>query len=95
MTTAEEVGNARVSGLKPAVNNERRRNGKEQASYSAPTGKGQTDVKNSTNPEANPATRAKILCLWARCKRSSCGFRQPPVCRDYKAGNKCVHGNNW
>ena len=95
VTTAEEVENARVSGLKPAVNNERRRNGKEQASYSVPTGKGQTDVKSSTYLEASPATRAKILCLWARCKRSSCGFRHPPVCRDYKSGNRCVHGNNW
>ena len=31
-TTAEEVENARVSGLKPAVNDEQRRKGKEQAS---------------------------------------------------------------
>ena len=38
-TTAEKVGNARVSGLKPAVNNEQRRKGKEQASSSVPTGK--------------------------------------------------------
>ena len=57
-TTAEEVVNARVSGLKPAVNNERRRKGKEQASSSVPTGKGQTDVKSSTSLEASPATRA-------------------------------------
>ena len=38
-TTAKEVVNARVSGLKPAVNNEQRRKGKEQASSSVPTGK--------------------------------------------------------
>ena len=41
-TSAEEVKkNTGVSGLKPAVNNERRRKGKEQASSSVPTGKGQ------------------------------------------------------
>ena len=63
-TTAEEVMNARVSGLKPVVNNEQRRKGKGQASSSVPTGKGQTDVKSSTSLEASPATRAKIPCLW-------------------------------
>ena len=96
-TTAEEVGNARGSGLNPAVkNDEQRRKGKEQASSSVPTGKGQTDVKSSTSPEASPATRAKIPCLWeeARCKRSSCEFRNPPVCRDYKSGNRCICGSN-
>ena len=69
-TTAEEVGNARVCGLKPAVNNEQKRKGKEQASSSVPTGKGQTDVKSITSFEASPATRARIPCLWgARCKK--------------------------
>ena len=87
--------NARVSGFnKPAVNNEQRRKGKQQASSSVPTGKGQTVVKSSTSPEASPATRAKILCLWeARCKRSSCEFRHPPVCRDNKSGNRRTYGN--
>ena len=61
-TTAEEVENARVSGLKPAVNNEQRRKGKEQTSSSVPTGTGQTDVKSSTSLEPSPATGAKIHC---------------------------------
>ena len=64
LTTAEDVVNARVSGLKPAVNNVQRRKGKRQASSSVPTGKGQTDVKSSTRLEASPATSAKIPCLW-------------------------------
>ena len=40
--------------------------GKEQASSSVPTGKGQTDVKSSTSLEASPATGAKIPCLWGQ-----------------------------
>ena len=71
-TSAEEVKNTRVSLLKPAVDNERRRKVKEQASSSVPTGKGQTDDKRSKSLEARPATRAKIPCLWsARCRKSS------------------------
>ena len=62
--TAEEVRNAKGSGLKPAVNNEQRRKGKEQECSSVPTGKGQTDVKSSTSLEASPATGAEIPCLW-------------------------------
>ena len=86
--------NARVPGLKPAVNNEQRRKGEEQASFSVPTVKGQTDVKSSTSLEASLATGAKIPCLWeTRCERSSCDFRHPPVCRDYKSGNRCSCGN--
>ena len=65
-TSAEEVKNTGVSSLKPAVNNERRRKGKEQASSSVPTGKGQTDDKRSKSLEARPATRAKMPCLWGR-----------------------------
>ena len=69
--------------------------GEEQASSSVPTGKGQTDVKSSTSLEASPATRVKIPCLWgARCRKSSCDYRHPPVCRDYKSGKRCIHGNN-
>ena len=63
-TSAEEVKNTGVSSLKTAVNNERRRKGKEQASSSVPTGKGQTDDKRSTSLEARPATGAKIPCPW-------------------------------
>ena len=88
-TSAEEAKNTGVSSLKPAVNNERGRKGKEQASSSVPTGKGQTDDKRSKSLEARPATRAKMPCLWgrgARCKRSSCDFRHPPVCRNYRSG---------
>ena len=95
-TSAEEVKNTGVSSLKPAVYNERRRKGKEQASSSVPTGQGQTDDKRSTSPEARPATGDKIPCQWggARCERSSCDYRHPPVCRNYKSGNRCIHGNN-
>ena len=35
----------------------------------------------------------KIFCLWkARWKRSSCNYRQHPVCRGYKSGIKCTCG---
>ena len=71
-TTAEEVENARGSGLKPDVNNEHGRKGKEQASSSVPTGKGQTDEKSSTRQEASPATRAKIPCLWGQDVKDRC-----------------------
>ena len=62
-TSAEGAKNTGVSSLKPAVDNERRRKGKEQASSSVTTGKGQTDDKRSKSPEARPATGVKILCL--------------------------------
>ena len=63
--------------------------------YIVPTGQGQTDDKRSKSLEARPATKAKIPCLWeARCKGSSCDFRHPPVCRTYKSGHRCIHGNN-
>ena len=29
----------------------------------------------------------------ARCKTSSCDYRHPPVCRNYKSGNSCIIGN--
>ena len=77
-TSAEEVENTGESSLKPVVNNERRRKGQEHASSSVPTVKGQTDDKRSTSPEASPAT----------------GAESPPVCRGYKSGNRCIHGNN-
>ena len=67
-TSAEEVKNTGVSSLKPAVYNERRRKGKEQASSSVPTGKGQTDDKRSTSLEARPATGDKIPCQWGGSK---------------------------
>ena len=44
-TSAEGTTNTGVSSLKPAVDNERRRKGKGQASSSVPTGKGRTDEK--------------------------------------------------
>ena len=94
-TSAEEVKNTGVSSLKPAADNERRQKGTEQASSSVPTGKGQTDDKRSKSLETRPATGAKISCLWsARCTKSSCDYRHPPVCRNYKSGNRCIHGNN-
>ena len=107
-TSAEGAKNRGVSSLKPAVDNERRRKGKEQTSSSVPTGKGQTDDKRSKSLEARPATRAKIPSLWgwcgerggegggggARCRKSSCDYRHPPVCREYKSGNRCIYGNH-
>ena len=62
---------------------------------SVTTGNKQTDDNRSTNLEANPATRARIPCLWeAWCKRSSCDDRRPSVCRNYKYENTCIHGSN-
>ena len=91
--TREEVVNARRSGLKPAA--ERVRNGKEQTSSSVPKVKAHTDVKSSTSLEASPATKAEIFCMWGgNCKISSCDYRHPPVCRDCKSGNRCIHGNH-
>ena len=78
----------------PAVDNERRRKGKEQASSSVPTGRRQTDDKRSKSPEVRPATGAKICCPWRRCRKSSCDYRHPPVCRNHKSGNRCIHVNN-
>ena len=65
-TSVEGAKNTGVSSLKPAVDNERRRKGKLQASSSVPTGKRQTDDKRSKSLEARPATRAQIPCLWER-----------------------------
>ena len=30
----------------------------------------------------------------ARCRKSSCDYRHPLVCRKYKSGNRCIYGNN-
>ena len=80
-TMREEVGDAEKSRL-------------EQASSSVPNVKEQTDVKSSNSPEASPATRAEIPCLWeARCKRSTCNYRHHPVCHGYKSGNRCIYGH--
>ena len=88
-------GTQKDLALTPAVNNEQREKVKEQASSSVPTGEGLTDVKSASSLEASPATEAKIPCLCgARCKRSSCDFRHPRMCRDYKSGNWCFHGSN-
>ena len=87
------VESARGSGLKPA--NEGVREGKEQTSFSVLKVRARTDIKNSTSLEARPATGAKIPCAWrAKCKRSSCDFRHPPVCRNYKSESRCIHGSN-
>ena len=56
--SAEGAKNTGVSSLKPAVDNERRRKGKGQASSYVPMGKGQTDER-SKSLEARPATRAQ------------------------------------
>ena len=73
-------------------NREYGRKDKEQASSSGPKVKEQTDVKRSKCREASLANRARIPCLWvAKCKRPSCDYRHPPVCRNYKSGNGCVH----
>ena len=55
-TSAEGAKNTGASSLKPAVDNERRRKGKEQASSSVPTGNGKTDDKRSKSLDARPAT---------------------------------------
>ena len=73
-TSAEEMKNTEESSLKPVVNNERKKKGKEQASSAVPKGKGQADDKRSTSLEASLATGAKIPCLGereggARCKK--------------------------
>ena len=89
-TTSEEVENARVSGLKTAVYNEQRRKGKEEVSSSVQTGK-RTDRRETLDDlrlELKP-----LVYGGARCKRSSCAFRHPPVCRGYKSGNRCIYGN--
>ena len=62
-TSAEEVKNTGVSGLKPAVDNERRRKGKGQASSSVPTGKRQTDDRRPKSLKASPGTKAKKKSL--------------------------------
>ena len=65
-TSAEGAKNTGVSSVKPAVDNERRRKGKAQASSSVRTGKGQTDDKRSTSLDARLATGAKVPCLWGK-----------------------------
>ena len=57
--------------------------------------KAQTDVTSSTSLESSPATRAKNSCAWrAKWKISSCDFRHPPVCRNYKSESRCIYGSN-
>ena len=63
-TSAEGTKNTGEPSLKTAVDNERKRKGKEQASSSVPKGKGQIDDKRSKSLEARPATRAQIPCPW-------------------------------
>ena len=76
-----KVESARGSGLKPA--NERVKESNEQT------------MKSSTSLEDRPATRAKIPCAWrAKWKISSCDFRHPPVCRNYKSESRCIYGSN-
>ena len=94
-TTHKEVENTRGSSPRLAVGNrEHGRKNKEQASSSGPKVREQTDVKSSRNQEGGLATRAKIPCLrGAKCKRSSCDYRHPPVCHSYKSGNGCIYGH--
>ena len=51
-------------GNRKSIQPDRRRKGREQASSSVPTGKGQTDDKRSKSLEARPATTAEFPCLW-------------------------------
>ena len=73
-TTAEEVRNARVCGLKPAGNNtEQRRKGKGQASSSVPTGK-RTDWREKINVKiiANDGRKSNgCYCSTTRLWRTS------------------------
>ena len=40
-----------------------------------------------------PVLRPELKLLvygGARCRKSSCDYRHPPVCRSYKSGNRCI-----
>ena len=88
-----KVESARGSCFKPA--NERVKEGNEQTPFCVPKVRARTDVKSSTNVEARPATRARIPYAWrAICKISSCDFRHPPVCRNYKSEKRWIYGSN-
>ena len=90
----EKVVSTGESRLKHAMGNRELKKEEEQGSSSVPKVTEQTDVKSSGSRETSPATRAKIPCLWAaKCKRSSCDYRHPPVCRNYKSGNGRIHGH--
>ena len=55
--------------------------------------KEQTDVQCSHTRGASPDKRTRIPCVWvAKCNRSSCGFRHPPVCVNYKSEIGCSYG---
>ena len=89
----EKVVRTGESRLKHAMGNRELKKKKEQGSSSVPKVTEQTDVKSSGSRETSPATRAKIFCLWgAKCETSSCDYRHPPVCRNYKSGNGCIYG---
>ena len=92
----EKMWSTRRSRLKHATGNcVLGRKGKEQASSSVPKVSEQTDVHCSNGRFASPETGARIPCLWgAKCKKkTSCGYRHPPLCRSYKSGNGCTHGH--
>ena len=90
----EKVVRTGESRRKHAMGNRELKKQKEQGSSSVPKVAEQTDAKSSRSREASPATRAKIPYLWeAKCKRSSCDYRHPPVCRNYQSGNGCIHGH--
>ena len=90
----EKMGCTGESRLRHPTGNRELKKKIEQASCSVPKVTEQTDVQSSNGRGASPEIRARIPCLCgAKCKRSSCD-RHPPVCRNYKSGNRCIHGNN-
>ena len=90
----QKMGCTGESRLRHATGNRELKKKIEQASCSVPKVTEQTDVQSSNGRGASAEIRARIPCLCgAKCKRSSCD-RHPPVCRNYKSGNRCIHGNN-
>ena len=53
------------------------------------------DDKRSNIPYPHLLLELKFLGHGVqRCRKSSCVYRHPQVCRNYKSGNRCIHGNN-
>ena len=93
-TTHNEVEN---TSPRPALGNrEHGRKDKEQASSSGPKVREQT--KNAQEVKRQVLRLELKFFAYgeggeARCKESSCGHLQPPVCYKYKFGNGCIYGH--
>ena len=90
----KKVGDTGRSRLKPAAGN--RAHGRKddgQASSSVPKVKHKTDVQSSNSRGASPDKRTRIPCVWgAKCNKSPCGYRHPPVCVCYMSEIGCSYG---